>query len=70
MQITGNAVVWKLYSDLYQDGDSNEERDKVQSVVCNTYSSFLSILIMFRTVFAVLSKSKRSEYTKSRLGEM
>ena len=29
MQITGNAEVWKLYSDFYKDGQSEEEKDKV-----------------------------------------
>ncbi|CAB4020734.1 tetratricopeptide repeat 27, partial [Paramuricea clavata] len=27
-QITGNAEVWKLYSDFYKDGQSEEEKDK------------------------------------------
>ena len=28
-QVTSNAGVWKLYSDLYKDGESEEEKDKV-----------------------------------------
>ncbi|XP_028396101.1 tetratricopeptide repeat protein 27-like [Dendronephthya gigantea] len=27
-QVTGNGDVWKLYSDLYKDGESEEEKDK------------------------------------------
>jgi hypothetical protein len=41
-KVTGNADVWKLYSDLYKDGESEEEKDKVVNIltcrnpVCNT----------------------------------
>ena len=27
-QVTGNADVWQLYSELYKDGESQEEKDK------------------------------------------
>jgi hypothetical protein len=32
-KVTGNADVWKLYSELYKDGESEEEKDKVVNIL-------------------------------------